>query len=200
MRTTLITLTLLALLTPVFSADLPLSESPQISLALSSKHGENANPLKLHFTRKRDKKLLAILPAYFDQAQRGAEKNTKALWSPKGDFVALAWNGGPRVGTLSVYGILPESAVEIRLADYTQNILGRHRTIQQGPHRTDTFLKWVSDDELLISTGGEADDVPDFGRVVYHYHVRLRFHALHMAEPYSELIAVSEAPKEKVRK
>ena len=197
---TLVPLTLVALLTPAFSADLPITESPEISVTLSSKHGDNQNPLKLHFTRKRDQKILAVLPAYFDHAQRGAEKDTKALWSPKGDFVALTWNGGPRVGTLSVYGILPESAVEIRLADYTQNILGRHRTIQQGPHHTDTFLRWVAADELLISTGGEADEVPDSGRVMYHYHVQLRFHALHMAEPYSELIAVNEAPKEEEHK
>ena len=200
MKTTLIALTLLALIASGFSADIPITQSPQVSIVLSSQHGDNANPLKLHFTRKRDQRLLAVLPAYFDQAQLNAEKGTKALWSPKGDFVALAWNSGPRVGTLSVYGILPESAVEIRLADYTQNILGRHRSIRQGPHRTDTFVRWVSADELLISTGGEADDVPDSGTVPYHYHVRLRFHALHAAEPYSQLIAVDEAPEREGRR
>lgn len=197
---TLLVAVICVLLSSLSHADHPLTASPDVSVTLSSTNGDNQNPLKLHLTRKGDGHLLGVFPAHYDQAEPGAEKLTRALWSPKGDFLALAWSAGRRVGLLTVYAILPDSAVEIPLGDYTQNILGRHRTIRQGPHQTDTFVRWVAADELLISTGGVAEDVPDLGSAPYHYHVRLRFHALHIDKPYSELTEVTEVPDKETPK
>ena len=101
----------------------------------------------------------------------GYSKYAKLLWSPDGHFAALQTHFTRHTLELFVFEVTESGIKEVKLQDYTQNIYGRLDILRGGRGYSDTPLKWLENDRLLIQAAGLIDKGDDAG---YCYRVELR--------------------------
>ena len=116
----------------------------------------NGSPYRIAFRDPTNKKIAASFLWNGDITDAQFPKETRALWSPNGKFVAIHIRGGRLIDITEVYFVSREFIEPVRLPDFHQNILGRFKAVESGPNGGDSPLRWLTDSDLLLSACGSA--------------------------------------------
>jgi hypothetical protein len=101
----------------------------------------------------------------------GYSSYVQLLWSPDGKYAALQTHFTRHSMELFVFRVGLDGIQQVKIEDYLQNIYGRNGVLHGSRSSTDTPLKWLAPDRLLISSKGSLNDTEeDKG---YNYEVEI---------------------------